>query len=611
MQPQRARRRLRRPDAAAIGLLFVQLVLVGWMGLVTSPNVDEVAHLSSGISHWQYARFDLYRVNPPLVRGIAALPVLLADPETDYTGWQNGPYTRSEFGVGRAFAGANGSAVFWYVTLARWACLPFHLMGGWICYRWASRLFSPKCGLVAATLYTFSPNILAYGASITPDAGAAAFGLLAGYAFWHWLQAPRWANAVKAGIALGLAELTKTTWIVLFGLWPCLWIAWRVFGPKRSGAVRSSPGSLCQLTALLLIGLYLINLGYGLDGSFRPLGRFRFISHTLSGQERPEEGANRFAGTALAWLLVPVPEDYLRGIDVQRFDFEQGKWSYLRGEQKHGGWWYYYLYALAVKLPVGTLLLLGLAICVTLCRSGYRSHRMNEVALLLPAVVVLLLVSSQTGFTRSVRYVLPCLPFLLVWTSKVALSFDLRHRFLAVVTLIGLAWGVLSSLLLFPHGMSYFNELAGGPRRGHVHLLDANIDWGQDLLFLKRWYDEHPQARPLHLAFFSDLFFDPDLVGVQWPPVPVGPTEGTRLQKPAGRLGPQPGWHAVSVNHLYGYRHLDSDEPVYTYLQQFRPIGSAGYSIYIFHVTLQEANRVRRRLGLPEIRGERQTKRGR
>jgi hypothetical protein len=53
MQPQRARRRLRRPDAAAIGLLFVQLVLVGWMGLVTSPNVDEVAHLSSGISHWQ------------------------------------------------------------------------------------------------------------------------------------------------------------------------------------------------------------------------------------------------------------------------------------------------------------------------------------------------------------------------------------------------------------------------------------------------------------------------------------------------------------------------------------------------------------------------------
>jgi len=37
----------------------------------------------------------------------------------------------------------------------------------------------------------------------------------------------------------------------------------------------------------------------------------------------------------------------------------------------------------------------------------------------------------------------------------------------------------------------FFSGSAGGPRRGHAHLLDANVGWGQDLLFLKRWYDEH------------------------------------------------------------------------------------------------------------------------
>lgn len=30
---------------------------------------------------------------------------------------------------------------------------------------------------------------------------------------------------------------------------------------------------------------------------------------------------------------------------------------------------------------------------------------------------------------------------------------------------------------------------------GAGHLLDANIDWGQDLLFLKRWNERHPESR--------------------------------------------------------------------------------------------------------------------
>ena len=35
-----------------------------------------------------------------------------------------------------------------------------------------------------------------------------------------------------------------------------------------------------------------------------------------------------------------------------------------------------------------------------------------------------------------------------------------------------------SSLAIYPHSLSYFNELAGGPTKGHYHLIDSNIDWG-------------------------------------------------------------------------------------------------------------------------------------
>src|SRR5205807_9290989 len=105
---------------------------------------------------------------------------------------------------------------------------------------------------------------------VTPDVGAAAFGVAAGYAYRNWLQEPRWSAAVLAGLVLGLAELTKATWVVLFPLWAVLWAAWR--WPELRGA--AWPGRLReagQLAVVLLLGLYVINLGYGFEGSWQRL----------------------------------------------------------------------------------------------------------------------------------------------------------------------------------------------------------------------------------------------------------------------------------------------------------------------------------------------------
>ena len=37
------------------------------------------------------------------------------------------------------------------------------------------------------------------------------------------------------------------------------------------------------------------------------------------------------------------------------------------------------------------------------------------------------------------------------------------------------------------------------------------------------------------------------------------------------------------------------------YFLHFQPVAMAGYSIYIYHITLDEANRVRKEFGLPEL----------
>ena len=48
--------------------------------------------------------------------------------------------------------------------------------------------------------------------------------------------------------------------------------------------------------------------------------------------------------------------------------------------------------------------------------------------------------------------------------------------------------------------------LTAGPRNGPRHLLDSNIDWGQDLFYLKDWLDEsHPEAKLDRVAYLEFL----------------------------------------------------------------------------------------------------------
>lgn len=136
----------------------------------------------------------------------------------------------------------------------------------------------------------------------------------------------------------------------------------------------------------------------------------------------------------------------------------------------------------------------------------------------------------------------------------------------------------------------------GGPE----HLLDANVDWGQDLLYLKRWLAANSsEAENLKLAYFG--FVNPGDVGLHHDPVPAGPGPEDRSKRPAAETGPLPGWYAVSVNHVYGYRHYGGDGAPYPYFLRFRPVATAGYSIYFYHIDLEQANAVRSEFGLPDV----------
>jgi dolichyl-phosphate-mannose-protein mannosyltransferase len=577
---------LKRPTARrtlVCVILGAHVLLLAWSAWRYSPVWDEVGHLPAGVSHLKFGRFDLYRVNPPLVRTLAALPVLCTDPSFDWRVWSTGPSARSEFAIGFRFLRDNGTACFGLFSMARWALIPFSILGAIVCYLWGRDLYGESAGTLALLLWCFSPNVLAHGALMTPDAGAAALGGAANYVFWKWLRTPGWRLALSAGLLLGLAELTKTTWVVLYVLWPLLWLVRRWF----PGDVRPRRGwrhEAVQGCAIMLVAVYVVNAGYGYDGSLEPLGKYKFVSTVLKGDARAtpgnESSGNRFAETPWANVPVPLPREYVLGIDCQKHEFEKMDWSYLRGEWQVGGWWYYYLYALAIKVPLGSWGLLILASVLSSLRLGYSSSWRDELVLVAPAIVVLTLVSSHTGFNHHLRYVLPVLPFAFVWMSKVGRAVDLRHWSIVVIATAALAWAITSSLLVYPHSLSYFNELVGGPTAGHAHLHNSNTDWGQDRRYLEEWLDRHPEVDSLGHAGFVPLS-KPTNAGVESELPP--------------QHAPEPGWFAVSVNRI----RARGEE--YAYFLQFEPVAMAGYTIYIYQITLEEANRVRLELGAAEL----------
>lgn len=201
------------------------------------------------------------------------------------------------------------------------------------------------------------------------------------------------------------------------------------------------------------------------------------------------------------------------------------------------------------------------------------------------------------------RYVLPCFPAIFIWTSQLVAerrevelpkeastatslaAITRGPRALRLLPVFCLAWLVCSSLWLFPHSLSYFNELSGGPTRGHQHLVHSNIDWGQDIRHLVWWQESHPHGQPFYLAYFGGV--DPANLGVSCDGIsPEAPKVADLANLPAG-------WYGISINLLRGYPWTVSDgngkavtfgPNAFAAFLELEPFDRVGYSIYIYRI---------------------------
>ena len=119
---------------------------------------------------------------------------------------------------------------------------------------------------------------------------------------------------------------------------------------------------------------------------------------------------------------------------------------------------------------------------------------------------------------------------------------------------------VAASAWIHPHYLAYFNWASGGPDRVPPRLIDSNLDWGQDLVELQRWWKENiPTSRSAwptsgRSTRRSSRCGESRSAGFCRRAARDGAADAEGDEPPADRTGPQaePGYYAVSATLLYG-----------------------------------------------------------
>lgn len=540
----------RRWNVATWVVVALQVAFSIHFAATASVTHDEYWHLPIGAMHWRTAKFDWEPLNPPLVRMWAGLPVAFLDqspvPEK--------PIPPGEYGD--RFIAANGERFQSLYFYGRLMMVVLSAGTTLLIARWATSLFGAAAGTVAAITWGLSPTTIANGGIVTTDMGAALAFVVVLWTLERCAVMPTWKRTLIWGAAIGAAQAMKYTCVLLY---PLSFIGWWLV--RRGDAGRPSTRAiLVRMLVAIGLSLAVLNASYLFEESFRPLSSYGFRSQAM---KTIQTLLKPFSG-----LPVPVPAAWLGGLDEQRLVMEQQHPVYLDGVWSVTGFRDYYVKAILYKTPLGTLALFLIATIALILR---RIEFWRALFFLVPACGLLFLASSE-GMQLGVRYVLPSLALITLAAAAVVGSQTRWLRTagtaLAVVSLAGL-WS-------HPYELASFNLIAGGPDGGRYHLVDSNLDWGQDLGTLAD-YLRREKIDDLGLAYFGTV--DPGVLGI-------------RFHEPPSR--PQPGVYAISVNFVMGRPHVILDGKggaravnihEFSYFQFFEPAARLGHSIDVYRLS--------------------------
>ena len=613
--------------AALLALMLALMLGSSWSD---SAIMDELAHVPAGYSYVFLRDYRLNPEHPPLVKMLAALPLVFLRPNfpTNVPSWRddiNGQWTQ-----GAIFLYEAGNDPDAILRLMRLPMMLLAVAFGWLLFTWARRHFGGRVALLTLFFYALSPTFIAHSRFVTTDL-AAAFAFFIGMAaFLAFLKAPTRRNILLAGLAFGTAQLLKFSLILLLPIYGVLLLAWAF--SQTQCLWRERIGLFFRLGSkvivIVIVAIALIWLAYAYSVWNYPAGRqLRDANFILTSfGSRPAANFN-------LWLISrditrPLGQ-YLLGLLMVIQRSSGGNTQYFLGEVSASGDIRYFPALYLLKEPLTLHILSAIALWFALRRIGraeekspravlawIRDHFIQASSI---AFIAVYWASSLTSTLNiGVRHVLPTLPFIYLLVSKEIVTW-LRSwptdavtnwwdwlarvyqmyiaslpRYLIVYGL--LAWMAASVIATYPAYLSYYNALAGGTDNGYRIGVDSNYDWGQDLKRLAA-YVEANNIQKIAVDYFgggSPRYylgekFEPWQSAKGYPSTQLGAGPSTQLG--AGpSTSPEGVWFAVSATFQMGAYgkpvkgFIRRAEDSYEWLKPFRPVARAGKSIFIYRL---------------------------
>ncbi len=554
---------------AAVILLAAYLLAVTGVAH-KSPTFDELAHLTGGYDIWLKNDYRLFPDQGNLSQRWGALPSLWRHdhfPGADQEAWRSS----NVYAMGDQLLYQLGNDADGMMFSGRAMMALIIVVLGALIYFWSRSLFGAAGATVSVVLFAFCPTVLGYAPLIDSDMMVALFFFAAMGSLWRLLHRVNPVNLLLAGFALAGVLLSKASGVLILPMGVMLLLI-RLLNPEplevQCRGMKPATGTLSKLGVLAaVIAVEVVVVWLCLWAAFG----FRYSAFA----DGP--GLNRlFPGWQYALqkpgLLTDVvqqlktghwlPEAYLFGIALISV-VSQVRQSFLNGDYSNHGFKIFFPYAFSVKETIPFLLMLVLAAVAFVVvwrapgknRSPGRAacfwRRIYATSPLWLILVIYGLFALSSNLNIGHRHIFPIYPPLFVLAGAAGAWFSRRTAWLGAAVVLLLVWHVAESLSVWPNGLTYFNEFAGGPKNGYRHLVDSSLDWGQDLPGLKDWLRDHKLedgATPVYLLYFGTA--RPEYYRINATQLP-----GFIDRTPAGRemIQPlKPGYYCISATHYEG-----------------------------------------------------------
>ncbi|MFZ2154075.1 MAG: glycosyltransferase family 39 protein [Candidatus Moraniibacteriota bacterium] len=573
---------------------------------------DEIAHIPSGYSYLSEHEIRLNPEHPPLIKNLSALPLMFMDINFDtslpfWTGelprkWDEGQWTAGRHLLWEA--GNNPDKIVFY---SRIPIVILSLLLGLFIFKWTKEIAGTLAGLLAFILYAFDPNVLGHNHYVTTDLGIMTFLTFSFYYFIKFIKKPSWKNAFIGGFFLGLLHLAKFSSILTLPIFGLILITYPILKKNKH-----AEGKLKTWFMYLGKGLVAFALSIVMIWVVYFLNTFNTSRETMAqlidfnAPQTDQNIKNVYTRKALHALngnvLTRPLAEYGIGINYVFRRVAGGNGAYFIGEVSDNAFTAYFPTVFLLKETLPLIILIILTSFFTLYQIYQKINlrnlkqtfhhfidwlRYGVAQYMLFGFIVLYSYLSITGnLNIGLRHLFPIFPLIYILVAKKVHDFFKSFHFndlifAKYILALLLIWVVAEPLINFPYYLSYFNQLAGGPKNGYNFVTDSNADWGQDFKRFEAFLQEHPEIDKIRLNYFGGSnpeYYLGDRVINWWD-----------SKRPI-----EAGWYAVSVNQLQGSVHdtrknpdgtlKKPDNESWRWIKNYTPRYQVGTSIFVYYV---------------------------